>query len=117
MMLGLLLFDHSFLDIVTITFSALIVIELLNVLTELHKRHWGMIFSVSLSMVVYFLVIVFFQTIINVSSINLIFIVKVFGITAISWVPIHALKHIEKRIWPSDYDIIMKEKGHRRCCL
>ena len=116
-MLGLILFDKSFLNIVTITFSALIVIELLNVLTELHKRHWGMIISVSLSILVYFLTIILFRSVINVSTFDGIFVLNILIITAVSWIPIHLFKHIEKRIWPSDYDTIMKSKGHRRCFL
>ncbi len=117
MMLGLRLFDNSYLNIVTITFSALIVIELLNVLTELHKRHWGMIVSVTLSLLVYFLTIFLFRSIINVSAITGWFAIKVLVITAISWLPIHLLKYLERRIWPSDYDIIMKERGHSGCCI
>ena len=118
MMLGLFTFDKSFLNIVTITFSALIVIELLNVLTELHKRYWGMLISVSLSIVVYFLTIFLFRSVINVSNFtNYKFVFQVLVITALSWLPIHTFKHIEKKIWPSDFDIIMQSKGHRRCCL
>ena len=111
MMLGLLLFDKSFLNIVTITFSALIVIELLNLLTELHKWYWGMIFSISLSLLVYFCTIYFFRSAINVTSItNISFVVKIAIITAITWAPTHFLKWLEKKIWPSDYGIIMKGK-------
>lgn len=117
-MLGLRLFDKSFLNIVTITFSALILIELLNVLTELHKRHWGMIVSVGASILVYFLTIYFFRSTINVSNFtNLKFVMWILAITGIAWLPIHILKHLEKRLFPSDYDTIMKEKGHRRCFL
>ena len=118
MMLGLYLFDKSFLNIVTITFSGLIIIELLNVLTELHKRHWGMIISVSASLLVYFLTIYFFRSTINVSNfVSIEFLINILIITGIAWIPLHAFKHIEKRIFPSDYDTIMKEKGHRRCFL
>ena len=117
-MLGLFLFDRSFLNIVTITFSALIIIELLNVLTELHKRHCGMILSVGASLLVYFLTIYFFRNRINVSTfMNWDFFFKISIITAIAWIPLHAFKHTEKRVFPSDYDTIMKEKGHRRCFL
>ena len=116
MMMGLMLFDRSFLDIVTITFSALIVIELLNIFTELHKISTGMIISVSLSMLVYFLTLVLFHGIIDVSRVDALFFLKIFVVAVISWAPIYLLKFAEKRIWPSDYDIIMKERGNKICC-
>ena len=99
MMLGLFTFDKSFLNIVTITFSSLIVIELLNVLTELHKRYWGMLISVSLSILVYFLTLFFFRSVINVSNFtNLRFVLQILGITALSWLPIHTFKQDRKSV-------------------
>jgi len=45
MTLSLYLFDLSFLYIVTITFSALILTEFLNIFSELHRIHLYMIIS------------------------------------------------------------------------
>lgn len=53
-MLGtLILFNDSLVNIVTITFTSLIFIELLNVFTEVNKIKFMMIVSVFFSLVAY----------------------------------------------------------------
>ena len=46
-------FDQSFVNIVTITFSCLICIEMLNVLSEVTKVHKLMVFSILLTLAMY----------------------------------------------------------------
>lgn len=45
MMMAVLMFEHSFINIVTITFTSLIFSELLNVYSQLHKIHMAMVIS------------------------------------------------------------------------
>jgi len=45
MLMAVLMFSNSFINIVTITFTALIFSELLNVYSQLHKIHVAMIIS------------------------------------------------------------------------
>ena len=58
MFLAVTLFFDSFTNIVTITFSTLIIIELLNVLTEVTKIRRKMIISIALTLLIYFTSIV-----------------------------------------------------------
>lgn len=45
MLFSIIFFEDSFVNIVTITFTALIFIELLNVMTEVHKIKLLMVLS------------------------------------------------------------------------
>lgn len=58
MFLAVTLFYDSFTNIVTITFSTLVLIELLNVLSEVTKIKRKMIFSIIVTLAVYFASIV-----------------------------------------------------------
>ena len=53
MFLAITCFYDSYTNIVTITFSTLVLIELLNVLSEVHKIKTKMLLSISFSIVVY----------------------------------------------------------------
>ena len=46
-------FDQSFVNIVSITFTTLICIEMLNVLSEVTRIRWEMTVSILLTMVLY----------------------------------------------------------------
>lgn len=58
MFLATTLFYDSFTNIVTITFSTLVLIELLNVLSEVTKIKTKMILSIIVTLIVYFVSIV-----------------------------------------------------------
>ena len=47
-------FDQSFVNIVTITFSTLILIEMLNVLSEVTKIKLKMVLSIIATLIMYF---------------------------------------------------------------
>jgi len=108
-MLGSLeLFEDSFLEIVTITFSALIVAEILNVYTELHKLHPVMIMCQVATFGIYVLTVFVLRTYIDVDKISPIFVLNVLIIVAASWLPLHAMKVIRRWIDPNDYEKVMK---------
>lgn len=54
MFMAVTLFFDSFTNIVTITFSTLILIELLNVISEVRKIKFKMVASVVLTLIIYF---------------------------------------------------------------
>ena len=54
-------FDQSFVNIVTITFSTLILIEMLNVLSEVTKIKLKMVLSIIATLIMYFGSIAVFQ--------------------------------------------------------
>ena len=113
-MLGTIMFFHeSFTNIVTITFSALIFTELLNVYTSVHHLNWRILSSSVLTLFIYILSIALLPQYFDTSYIEWMFVVKVLLITVVSWMPLHLVHCIVDRVDPSEFQKIMKEERHR----
>jgi len=110
MILSLLIFSESFYQIVTITFTSLIIAELLNTYSELNKLKPITFGAQLLTLGFYIFVLKFEKQYINAQDVTVSFIVYVVIITLISWIPIHALKVFARRADPADFDKIMKSK-------
>lgn len=103
-MLGTLIFFHeSFANIVTITFSALIVTELLNVYSSVHHLNWKMICSSVLTLFIYIISIALMPSYFDASYITWDFVVKVLLITMASWLPMYIVQVIVNKIDPSEF--------------
>ena len=102
MLLSLYLFDNSYYNIMTITFTALILSELLNVTTALNRVHAVAICSIASSLIVYALVIVLMKKDINAATIDLEFLYKVAFLTLLSWLPIHIAKVLRAKFAPTE---------------
>lgn len=96
------LFIDSFVNIVIITFSALILIELLNLYTELKRPHYLIYLCLTISFLVYAASIWVFKDYFNISFMDFDFIWKILLITAIAWAPIHTIKCVAEKFDPSD---------------
>lgn len=70
MLATVILFKESFTNIVTITFSALILIELLNVYSVVNKPNWKMIVSSVLTFAIYILSIAVLRSYFDTSYIT-----------------------------------------------
>jgi len=70
MLFSIIFFIDSFVNIVSITFTALIFIELLNVFTEVHKVKFKMVVSMFLTVVMYIGSIVLFRNYFDASYIT-----------------------------------------------
>lgn len=111
-MLGTILaFNESFTNIVTITFSALIVCELLNVYSSVHHLDWKMLASSVITFIMYILSIALLPSYFEASYITWLFVVKVVLITVVSWLPLHLVQMIINRVDPSEFQKIMKEEA------
>ena len=102
MLFAIMFFNDSFVNIVSITFTALIFIELLNVFTEVSRVKFKMIMSVLFTICVYMASILFFRNYFDLSAFTMEFLLKVIVITAICWLPLHLLKKIVEKIAPSE---------------
>jgi len=113
MFFSIYLFDNSYYNIVTITFTALILSELLNVTTTLHQIHSIAIISIACSLAVYIFTIVVLKKDINATTITLEFLYKVSFLTLASWLPIHGLKMIRSKLKPTEQEKIMRGAQER----
>eukprot|EP00127_Corallochytrium_limacisporum_P006178 Clim_evm17s220 gene=Clim_evmTU17s220 len=104
-MLGaLFLFESEMLHIVSITFTSLILTELIVVALRVHRWHWTMILAELLSLVIYMISIVFLPTYFDLDFIKTgEFWWKVVVITAISVTPLWIIKVVKNRIDPPAY--------------
>jgi len=92
MLLSFWLFDDTFTKIVTITFSSLIIIEILNIITILNSFSWIIFGSQIITIAIYFLSIIFLKDQINVAAIDLNFCIRVLIILVFAWLPIQIVK-------------------------
>lgn len=101
MVLSLFLFEQSFVRIVTITFSALILSEILNVATTIHRLNCYIVGAQVSTAVLYALSLVFLRNYIDTASIDAPFLWKLVIIVGISWLPVHLTKCVVRRIFPT----------------
>jgi phospholipid-translocating ATPase len=91
-MLGsIVFFNEPFTNIVTITFSSLIVIELLNVYSSVHNLNWKMIISSIFTFLIYVISIALLRNYFDTSYLSWTFCCKVVILTLASWLPLHVV--------------------------
>ena len=89
MFLALTIFYDSFLNIVTITFSALIFIEMLNIVSETTKLKKWQYISIIVTLFVYMMSIILFRNYIAVDYIDVDFCLRVTAISVACWLPFY----------------------------
>uniref|UniRef100_A0A3Q4BIN8 Phospholipid-transporting ATPase n=1 Tax=Mola mola TaxID=94237 RepID=A0A3Q4BIN8_MOLML len=101
---ALLLFESEFVHIVAISFTSLILTELLMVALTIQTWHWLMIVGELLSLACYIASLVFLHEFIDVYFITTVsFLWKVTVITLVSCLPLYILKYLRRRFSPPSY--------------
>uniref|UniRef100_A0A8C4SHC9 P-type phospholipid transporter n=1 Tax=Erpetoichthys calabaricus TaxID=27687 RepID=A0A8C4SHC9_ERPCA len=101
---ALLLFESEFVHIVAISFTSLILTELLMVALTIQTWHWLMIVAELLSLACYIASLVFLHEFIDIYFITtLSFLWKVTVITLISCLPLYILKYLRRKFSPPSY--------------
>ena len=97
--------DKLFLKIVTVSFTALVYLEILNIYTEINKLHWFMIFSLLGTCAVYTLTLMFLT-----NYLDIYFVIKkdifwkIIVISVVAWIPFFIANKIKKYCFPQEYD-------------
>ncbi len=102
MVCAITFFADSFVNIVMICFSSLILIEMLNLYTELNRPNSWIYLCLVLSFVFYFLSVLLFREYFDLTVVDLSFVLRIILISAIAWLPIHAAKWIVEKFDPSE---------------
>ena len=110
---SILLFnDTIFLKIVTVTFTALIYLEILNIYLEINKYHWFMWVSFGSTLVVYLLTIGLLN---NYLDIYFIFewgtFFKIPLISIVSWAPFFIGSFVKKKFFPETIEKLNQAKS------
>ena len=101
---ALLLFEEEFIHVVSISFTALILTELLMVALSIRTWHWLMVLAEFLSLVIYIAALVILKDFFDPIFIKTAeFVWKTVVITAVSCVPLYILKFLRKKFSPSSY--------------
>ncbi|CAI5439375.1 unnamed protein product [Caenorhabditis angaria] len=101
---ALLVFDADFIHVVSISFSALIVTELIMVAMTVHTWHWAMLLAQALSICLYMIsLVVFDQYFDRQFVLSWVFISKTTAITAISCLPLYIIKALRRKFSPPSY--------------
>ena len=98
----LLFGDNLFLKIVTVTFTALIYLEVLNIYLSINKYHWFMWVSFASTIVVYLLTILLFNNILDIYFIfeDFVTFIKIPLLSLVAWFPFFVGSFIKKRFFP-----------------
>ena len=112
MLSGIFFFEHSFMKISTVTFTCLILAELLNVYTEINKFHYVMYLSLALTFTSYIFSLWFLNSVLDLSYLDFNNIFKIILVTFVSWIPFYLLKKIMSCIYPETHEKlnILKEE-------
>ena len=89
-------------NIVTITFTALILIELLNVYTQIHNMSMQMILIMLATAVTYFMSIILLKSYFETSYMDRVFFFKVGIIALITWTPVQLIYFIVSWMDPTE---------------
>ncbi|XP_047552212.1 probable phospholipid-transporting ATPase IIB isoform X3 [Lutra lutra] len=101
---ALLLFESEFVHVVAISFTALILTELLMVALTVRTWHWLMVVAEVLSLGCYVASLAFLNEYFDVAFItSATFVWKVSAVTAVSCLPLYALKHLKRKLAPPSY--------------
>ena len=98
---AVLLFEDNFVNIVSITFTTLIFIEIINVYLEIHKLHYVMIISFIFTIIIYLSTMVLLRATFDVGYIfELSAMEKIIILTILCWLPFYLINFFYKIYFP-----------------
>ncbi|XP_069894914.1 probable phospholipid-transporting ATPase IIB isoform X3 [Dipodomys merriami] len=101
---ALVLFESEFVHVVAISFTALILTELLMVALTIRTWHWLMVVAEFLSLGCYVASLAFLNEYFDVAFITTVtFLWKVSAITVVSCLPLYVLKYLKRKLSPPSY--------------
>ena len=92
--------NRIFLNIVTVTFTGLIYLEILNVYMEINKFHWFMLVALGATFLIYTLCIVFMRNVFDTSAIDALTLLYVLIMAIVAWAPFFIINKLKKCIFP-----------------
>ncbi|XP_064393299.1 probable phospholipid-transporting ATPase IIA isoform X2 [Halichondria panicea] len=118
MLVGFLLFESQFIHVVSITFTALVLTELLMVALKIRTWHFLMVLAEVVSVVIYILSLFVLKDYFDSSFLLTFgFVWKTLAVTGASCVPLFIAKFMQRWCAPSSYTKLLKKNTMlRNCC-
>ncbi|KAM3127182.1 hypothetical protein pb186bvf_020701 [Paramecium bursaria] len=114
MILSQIMYKNIFLIVQTVAFTALILTEYCMIFSELNTIHLFQILTTVLSTIIYILTLWLFPELLTVSEIGWILLLNSIIIVLISWLPIFLVQIIMRKLYPDDFEKIMKSVKRKR---
>lgn len=108
MVLTFSLFSNSYFHIVTITFSTLILTEILNVYSELNRITFATVAFTIGTLIIYIASTFLLSELLDVKAIDMTFGMNIVFIAFICWLPFFAINRYLAYKEPDDYQQIME---------
>ena len=103
--------DQLYLNIVTVTFTALIYLEILNVYMEINKFHWFMFVALSATFIVYTLTLLILPNVLDVSILNWKNLLLIGALAAVAWAPFFIANKIKKCFFPQTIEKLNQDNN------
>ena len=100
--------ENIFLNIVTVSFTALIYLEILNVYLEINKWHFFMAFALVGTTIVYTLTLLLLPSVLDVYIFDIWTMLKILILSLIAWAPFFIYNKIKKKCFPQTIEKLNK---------
>ena len=112
---SILVFQNDlFLKIVTVTFTALIYLEILNVYMEINKYHWFMLVSLVATFAIYTATLFILPSVLDVSALNFKNLAYIGLLSVAAWLPFFLTNKINKWFFPQTIQKLNQENTENK---
>ena len=112
---SILVFKNDlFLKIVTVTFTALIYLEILNVYMEINKYHWCMLVALGATFAVYTGTLYILPSVLDVSVLNFTTLLLIGLLAVAAWLPFFLVSRINKYLFPQTIQKLKQENAENK---
>ena len=102
------MFENIFLNIVTVSFTALIYLEILNVYMEIKKFHKFMIFALISTFLVYTLTLLLLPSYLDVKILDILTLAKIGVLAIFAWAPFYITNKLKTLCFPETIEKLNK---------
>jgi hypothetical protein len=102
--------ENTLFSIVTVSFTSLMICEMLNIIIRTEKRNWKINTSCLMSISVYFLCLYCFGDYFGLKPLNVVQLLEILFIVATAWLPFQILEWIEFCVCPTTVQKLSKMK-------
>lgn len=106
-------FQEAYRDFITLSFSALIFVQLLNSFDETHSNNYIVFASIGISILMYILTFIFFGYYFDVTPTSFWFFIKSFVVAIIAFLPVKIMKRFSLYLYPTEERKLMISVGFK----